>query len=130
MLYGFALSYAFLPFAGITFTGADLVELVGSLPEAVKTSAKLIVAAPFAFHSWNGLRHLAWDSGKCSLPPFPARLACPIVYAHDISFTYHSPDNQGCLSDWLRCPRVIGSDNHWTSFRLREILNTTCLSNL
>jgi succinate dehydrogenase (ubiquinone) cytochrome b560 subunit len=26
----------------------------------------VILAAPFAFHSLNGLRHLSWDMGKCT----------------------------------------------------------------
>ncbi|KAH9991720.1 succinate dehydrogenase cytochrome b560 subunit [Russula vinacea] len=48
LLYGFSLAYLLAP---STFSSANLAE-------------KTILAAPFAFHSLNGLRHLAWDTGK------------------------------------------------------------------
>lgn len=35
----------------------------GSLPVAAKVAVKFGVALPFAFHSWNGVRHLVWDMG-------------------------------------------------------------------
>lgn len=31
---------------------------------AAKVFAKFAVALPFTFHSFNGLRHLAWDTGR------------------------------------------------------------------
>lgn len=61
LLYGFSLAYLIAP---STFSTANIVETVQALPESVKIAAKTILAAPFAFHSFNGLRHLAWDSGK------------------------------------------------------------------
>jgi len=64
LLYGFMISYLAAPLIGMPFSSLDVVELVGSLPESVKYAGKAILAAPFAFHSLNGLRHLAWDSGK------------------------------------------------------------------
>lgn len=66
MLYGFSLSYLILPAVGMPFDGAQLVDLVHSLPEWAKYTGKVLLAAPFAFHSWNGVRHLLWDSGKCT----------------------------------------------------------------
>jgi succinate dehydrogenase (ubiquinone) cytochrome b560 subunit len=48
------------------FDGAQLVDLVHSLPEWAKSGSKVLLATPFAFHSWNGVRHLLWDSGKCT----------------------------------------------------------------
>jgi succinate dehydrogenase (ubiquinone) cytochrome b560 subunit len=40
-----------------------MVELITGLSEGVKYAGKAILAAPFkfAFHSFNGLRHLSWD---------------------------------------------------------------------
>ena len=32
-------------------------------PVALKALAKFTVALPFTFHTLNGLRHLAWDTG-------------------------------------------------------------------
>ncbi|KAF9230322.1 SDHC, cytochrome b subunit of succinate dehydrogenase [Melanogaster broomeanus] len=61
LLYGFSLAYLAAPG---TFDSAHVVEFVAGMPEYVKTAGKLVLAAPFTFHSWNGLRHLAWDSGK------------------------------------------------------------------
>lgn len=62
MLYGFSIAYLFAPG---TFDSAHVVEFVAGLPDAVKYGGKAILAAPFAFHSFNGLRHLSWDMGKC-----------------------------------------------------------------
>ncbi|GJJ08570.1 hypothetical protein Clacol_002789 [Clathrus columnatus] len=64
LLYGFSLSYLIFPTIGMGFNGADLIELVHSLPEWFKYSAKVLFGAPFAYHAWNGVRHLLWDSGK------------------------------------------------------------------
>lgn len=55
-----------------------MIEFVAGLPEFVKTSAKVLLAAPFAFHGWNGVRHLVWDMGKCTFA-FPF-----------LSFFFHS----------------------------------------
>ncbi|KAH9953682.1 succinate dehydrogenase cytochrome b560 subunit [Russula dissimulans] len=62
LLYGFSLAYLVVP---STFGSANIIEFAASLPEWVKVVEKTILAAPFAFHSLNGLRHLAWDTGKC-----------------------------------------------------------------
>lgn len=62
MLYGFSIAYLIAPG---TFDSAHVVELVAGLPDTVKYAGKAILAAPFAFHSFNGLRHLSWDMGKC-----------------------------------------------------------------
>jgi succinate dehydrogenase (ubiquinone) cytochrome b560 subunit len=61
LLYGFSLAYLFVPG---TFDSAHVVDFVSGLPEGVKYAGKAILAAPFAFHSFNGLRHLSWDAGK------------------------------------------------------------------
>ncbi|KAF8630037.1 hypothetical protein AX17_005505 [Amanita inopinata Kibby_2008] len=61
LLYGFSIAYLIAPG---TFDSTHVVECVASLPDAVKYAGKAILAAPFAFHSFNGLRHLSWDMGK------------------------------------------------------------------
>lgn len=63
VLYGYAIAYLVAPEA---LSSANVIELAASLPDTVKIAAKAILAAPFAFHSWNGLRHLSWDMGKCT----------------------------------------------------------------
>lgn len=62
VLYGFSLAYLIAPG---TFDSTHVVEFVAGLPDAVKYAGKAILAAPFAFHSFNGLRHLGWDMGRC-----------------------------------------------------------------
>ncbi|KAJ7239367.1 SDHC, cytochrome b subunit of succinate dehydrogenase [Mycena haematopus] len=61
LLYGFSLAYLFAPG---TFDSVHVVEFVAGLPDAVKYTGKAILAAPFAYHSLNGMRHLSWDMGK------------------------------------------------------------------
>ncbi|KAJ7146816.1 SDHC, cytochrome b subunit of succinate dehydrogenase [Mycena epipterygia] len=61
LLYGFSLAYLVAPG---TFDSVHVVEFVAGLPDAVKYAGKALLAAPFAFHSLNGLRHLSWDMGK------------------------------------------------------------------
>ncbi|EJF59152.1 succinate dehydrogenase cytochrome b560 subunit [Dichomitus squalens LYAD-421 SS1] len=61
LLYGYALAYLVAP---DTFSSVNVVDFIHGLPEGVKYAGKAILAAPFAFHSWNGLRHLSWDAGK------------------------------------------------------------------
>ena len=36
----------------------------GSLPVLAKFGIKYLVALPFTFHSFNGIRHLVWDTGR------------------------------------------------------------------
>ena len=62
VLYGFSIAYLIAPG---TFDSAHIVEFIGGLPEGVKYAGKAVLAAPFAFHSLNGLRHLGWDMAKC-----------------------------------------------------------------
>jgi len=63
VLYGFSIGYLIAPGA---LDSAHVIEFVAGLPEAVKYAGKAILAAPFAFHSLNGIRHLTWDLNKCA----------------------------------------------------------------
>jgi succinate dehydrogenase (ubiquinone) cytochrome b560 subunit len=62
VLYGFSIAYLIAP---ETFGSTHVVEFISTLPEGIKYAGKAILAAPFAFHSLNGLRHLSWDLVKC-----------------------------------------------------------------
>lgn len=62
VLYGFSIAYLIAPG---TFDSVHVVEFIAGLPEGVKYAGKAVLAAPFAFHSLNGLRHLSWDMVKC-----------------------------------------------------------------
>jgi len=61
LLYGFSLAYLVAPG---TFDTPHIVEYVSGLPDAVKYAGKAVLALPFTFHAFNGLRHLSWDIGK------------------------------------------------------------------
>ncbi|XP_005999395.1 succinate dehydrogenase cytochrome b560 subunit, mitochondrial [Latimeria chalumnae] len=45
---------------------ASYLEMVKSLSlaPALIYSAKFTIAFPFMYHTWNGIRHLAWDTGS------------------------------------------------------------------
>jgi len=60
-MYGYFLAYLAAPG---TFDSVHVLEVISGLPDAVKYSAKVILATPFAFHTLNGIRHLGWDLGK------------------------------------------------------------------
>lgn len=64
VLYGFSIAYLVGPVIGVPVDSAHIIDLAHQLPEWAKVSAKTLLAAPFAFHSLNGIRHLAWDSTK------------------------------------------------------------------
>jgi succinate dehydrogenase/fumarate reductase cytochrome b subunit len=94
VLYGFSLAYLFAPG---TFDSEHVVAFIGGLPDSVKYAGKVILAAPFAFHSWNGLRHLSWDMGKCTLSSRPY-----LVQWADTSDEF-SLDSEGSLWNGLCC---------------------------
>ncbi|KAG1441271.1 hypothetical protein G6F56_011559 [Rhizopus delemar] len=60
-----ALAYLAAPAVGVTVDAASIISAAASAPVAAKVIAKTTVAAPFVFHSLNGIRHLVWDMGKC-----------------------------------------------------------------
>ncbi|KAF8448316.1 succinate dehydrogenase cytochrome b560 subunit [Terfezia claveryi] len=62
--YLFALGYLASPYLGWHLESATLAAAFGVLPLAAKLGIKTVVAAPFSFHCWNGIRHLVWDTGR------------------------------------------------------------------
>jgi len=73
------------------FDSAAVVSAAQQLPEWAKVSAKALLALPFSFHSFNGLRHLAWDSGKCVLLYlFPMRNVLNFVLVLTLKGAYRS----------------------------------------
>lgn len=60
-LYVFSLAYLAAPLTGWHLESATLAAAAASLPVAVKSVAKFLVAWPFLFHAFNGTRHLVWD---------------------------------------------------------------------
>jgi len=63
LLYVFGLAYLAAPIAGWNLTSAALAASFAKWPVVGKVAMKMLLALPFTFHSFNGLRHLAWDMG-------------------------------------------------------------------
>lgn len=53
-----AMAYVALPAAGVSIDTASIISSFAALPVAAKFAAKATIAAPFVFHSLNGVRHL------------------------------------------------------------------------
>ncbi len=62
-LYIFGIAYLVAPTVGWHLETASMVAAVAAWPAAVKVGVKAFFAAPFFFHSFNGLRHMVWDAG-------------------------------------------------------------------
>ena len=61
--YVFGFGYLVAPMLGWDFSSHAMVATFAGLSPAVKIGLKSFVAFPFAFHSFNGIRHLIWDMG-------------------------------------------------------------------
>ncbi|CAZ80166.1 unnamed protein product [Tuber melanosporum] len=62
--YGFFAAYAVAPVFGWPFDSVTIAAAFSGLPAATKFGIKFAVTLPFSYHSWNGIRHLLWDTGK------------------------------------------------------------------
>lgn len=62
--YIFGSAYLFAPLFGWHLEASTLAAAFGALPVALKFLIKYLVSLPFAFHSFNGVRHLLWDTGR------------------------------------------------------------------
>ncbi|MBW0478987.1 hypothetical protein O181_018702 [Austropuccinia psidii MF-1] len=62
-IYAYALGYLISPASGIPMDSETVLQMISTTPEWIKIAAKTMVAFPFTFHTFNGMRHLAWDMG-------------------------------------------------------------------
>lgn len=62
-LYVFGFAYLVAPALGWHLESASLAAAFAAWPVAAKVATKFLLAWPFTFHSFNGLRHLTWDMG-------------------------------------------------------------------
>lgn len=60
VFYVWMLAYA----AGLPVSATAVAGAFGALPLVAKIAAKFLLATPFTFHAWNGVRHLVWDMVK------------------------------------------------------------------
>ncbi|OJJ65066.1 hypothetical protein ASPSYDRAFT_141060, partial [Aspergillus sydowii CBS 593.65] len=64
-LYLYATAYLLSPtVTGWNIGSESLVNSFGSLSPVSQFALKFAVALPFSFHSFNGVRHLIWDTGS------------------------------------------------------------------
>lgn len=62
--YLFGLFYLASPLLNISMDSASLAAAFGGLPVLAKVGLKFAASLPFTFHSFNGIRHLIWDTGR------------------------------------------------------------------
>lgn len=62
--YLFGAAYLVAPYLGWHLETAVLAASFAKWPAVLNVGAKMIVAWPFTFHCFNGLRHLAWDTAS------------------------------------------------------------------
>lgn len=67
VLYVWGISYLALPYTpiGEILSSAHMVHYAALAPFWLKLTIKAPLAAAASYHTWNGFRHLAWDSGYC-----------------------------------------------------------------
>ena len=63
-LYAFATAYLAAPVFDWHLDTATIAQNFGALSEYTKFAIKTGIALPFTFHSWNGIRHLMWDTSS------------------------------------------------------------------
>ena len=59
--YIFGAAYLVSPLFGWHIDSGTMAAAFASWPVAAKVLTKFLVALPFTFHSFNGVRHLMWD---------------------------------------------------------------------
>ena len=60
--YVFGTAYLVAPYLGWHLESATIAAAFASWPFVAKVLTKFTLALPFAFHSYNGVRHLIWDT--------------------------------------------------------------------
>ncbi|KIX09834.1 succinate dehydrogenase, cytochrome b556 subunit [Rhinocladiella mackenziei CBS 650.93] len=63
-IYVFGAAYLVSPLFGWHLESASLAASFATLPMFLKIGLKSLIAFPFTFHCFNGLRHLVWDTGS------------------------------------------------------------------
>nr|AQT27053.1 succinate dehydrogenase subunit C [Ramularia collo-cygni] len=62
--YAFGGLYLIAPTLGWHLESAVIAASFAAWPMFLQVATKMIVALPFTFHSFNGVRHLVWDTAK------------------------------------------------------------------
>lgn len=62
--YAFGGLYLIAPYVGLHMESAAIAASFGAWPLIAKFATKMFFALPFTFHSFNGVRHLIWDTAS------------------------------------------------------------------
>ena len=62
--YAFGILYLIAPTVGWHLESSVLAASFAAWPLALKALTKFTLAMPFTYHSFNGLRHLVWDTAS------------------------------------------------------------------
>ncbi len=62
--FGITCTYAASSILGLGIDTAAIAATIGTLPVLVKGGLKVVYSFPFAYHAFNGVRHLVWDYTK------------------------------------------------------------------
>jgi succinate dehydrogenase (ubiquinone) cytochrome b560 subunit len=62
--YVFGFTYLVSPLFGWHIDSASMAAAFASWPVVAKVATKFVVAMPFTYHCFNGVRHLVWDMAK------------------------------------------------------------------
>lgn len=63
-LYAFGAAYLVAPYIGLHLESAVIAAAFAKWPAILQVMTKFVVAMPFTFHSFNGLRHFSWDTAS------------------------------------------------------------------
>lgn len=87
VLYAYSVVYGFSPLFGVQeyVSPAEVVSIVSALPFWLKTAVKAPLAAVFSYHTFNGLRHLIWDTGRALTLPGVYKTGYAVLGATAIS---------------------------------------------
>jgi succinate dehydrogenase (ubiquinone) cytochrome b560 subunit len=87
-MYLFFMAYAASGVFGWHLESSVLAASFAAWPVVAKVAAKFTIAMPFTFHSFNGLRHLIWDTGKMFSKTQVARSGWIAVGLSAVAATY------------------------------------------
>ena len=62
--YLFGMAYLVAPYIGLHLESAVIAAAFAKWPAILQFLTKFVVSMPFTFHSFNGLRHLTWDTAS------------------------------------------------------------------
>lgn len=114
-IYLYAMAYLAAPVMGWHLDSATIAEAFGSLNEYAKFGLKFLVALPFSFHSWNGIRHLMWDTAS------ELSLKGGMCYLHDV----RRSSTDACSLPYGICgPWTYGGQHYRIGFDLN--INLLC----